>query len=578
MRGIQRERARDNFLRYIFHSGDTEIDYRSGGHGQVAAYARPHNLVYEGKLIEVGGYPDLQYIAVSYAWDPSSVWVQWFGRKVTTQALRIVDRLSRRTKLPIWIDAICIPQDDDSEKQKELPKMADIYRGSMMVVCLISEVDANVCRAVRLSAAIVDTAGYKALERAGDVHGCFSFVTGVDSKALVQLFGSRWWTRAWTFQEAILNGHTFLVGDNDETIPINDCLPIAVVINRKAASTAAFQETVLEKGAPFWSSVAALTVASQRPLTLYEAMAAVWRRQAGVRHDLVYSMLGVCKLDHLVSPNYGLPFDVVLRQLVDASGASGDYSWLRWCAGIRPGDGSDHMRLVPTPEEVSSVSFTGITEWRSAADLPQVAPRVGAQDGVLIHYRSTGVVRSVSASMSLRETVNALVARRYTTAEIWDMLFGLRVGLAEDISSELSNEDISGALVGYLVEVLSGAAKLDGSTSDMAGSYPYTAGYAFTNYVAIAATSWRSDTELVVVVNQNGATVLPASFGLPEPGKQALAHLYELPVERELLEFLSSLSTQAQEAGSFVEFDRMNNRRDDFQVGVWNQTQENRRQ
>ncbi|KAF9499117.1 hypothetical protein BDN71DRAFT_276098 [Pleurotus eryngii] len=104
---------------------------------------------------------------------------------VTTQALHIVDRLSRRTKLPIWIDAICIPQDNNEEKQKELPKMADIYRGSAVVVGLISEVDSNVCRAVRLSAAIVDTAAYGALEKAGDIHGCFSFVTGVDSQALV---------------------------------------------------------------------------------------------------------------------------------------------------------------------------------------------------------------------------------------------------------------------------------------------------------------------------------------------------------------------------------------------------------
>ncbi|KAF9499116.1 hypothetical protein BDN71DRAFT_1442680 [Pleurotus eryngii] len=64
------------------------------------------------------------------------------------------------------------------------------------------------------------------------------------------------------------------------------------------------------------------------------------------------------------------------------------------------------MVLAPTPEGVSSVSFTSLTEWRSKASLPQVAPRVCVQDGVLIHYRSTGVIRSVSASMSLREIVD----------------------------------------------------------------------------------------------------------------------------------------------------------------------------
>ncbi|KAF7422287.1 hypothetical protein PC9H_010443 [Pleurotus ostreatus] len=66
---------------------------RGPSHG-LAVYAKPRNLVYEGKLIEVEYYPNLQYVAVSYAWDPSSEWVQWFGRKVTTQALHIVDHPS----------------------------------------------------------------------------------------------------------------------------------------------------------------------------------------------------------------------------------------------------------------------------------------------------------------------------------------------------------------------------------------------------------------------------------------------------------------------------------------------------
>ena len=113
----------------------------SSGPFDSVGYARPRNLVLDGALIDVSQHQlgsTLPYIAVSYTWDPDPKFEHWCGRRVTQQALTIAAELGTRTKLALWIDAICIDQDDPAAKASELPKMADIYRGAVAVVCLVS--------------------------------------------------------------------------------------------------------------------------------------------------------------------------------------------------------------------------------------------------------------------------------------------------------------------------------------------------------------------------------------------------------------------------------------------------------
>ena len=61
----------------------------------------------------------------------------------------IANRFAPHTPHALWIDAICINQDDVKAKEEELPKMADISRGAHSVVCLISGVDVYTCEAVK---------------------------------------------------------------------------------------------------------------------------------------------------------------------------------------------------------------------------------------------------------------------------------------------------------------------------------------------------------------------------------------------------------------------------------------------
>ncbi|KAG6375723.1 hypothetical protein JVT61DRAFT_3300 [Boletus reticuloceps] len=135
-----------------------------------APYARPGNCIKAGKLVDSTTTAD-PYIAISYVWDRNPSFVNWHGREVTTQALQIVEQLSKYTPHGLWVDAICIPQNDVPAKQVELKKMADIYRGALAVLCLVPEMDRTTCTIVEHAAALMDMEGFRALEEGGDTHG-----------------------------------------------------------------------------------------------------------------------------------------------------------------------------------------------------------------------------------------------------------------------------------------------------------------------------------------------------------------------------------------------------------------------
>ena len=75
-------------------------------------------------------HPD--YEAVSYVWgDPTTKVNIWLHEKVlwVTENLKLALRYLRRTDQPrcLWVDAVCICQENDLEKSSQVPLMKDIY-------------------------------------------------------------------------------------------------------------------------------------------------------------------------------------------------------------------------------------------------------------------------------------------------------------------------------------------------------------------------------------------------------------------------------------------------------------------
>lgn len=95
-------------------------------------------------LVETSGQL-LQFAALSYCWGKeaflathttnSSQHLHGIFVPDLPQATQDAIRCTRRLGLPyVWVDALCIVQDDDTEKQKEISRMKDFHRSTYLTV------------------------------------------------------------------------------------------------------------------------------------------------------------------------------------------------------------------------------------------------------------------------------------------------------------------------------------------------------------------------------------------------------------------------------------------------------------
>lgn len=468
-----------------------------------------------------------QYLAVSYTWDPSPTKVKWQDREVTVQSLNIAEVLSKYTSLPLWIDAICIPQDDLGIKMQELRKMADIYRRAAAVLCLVPDMQSDAAEIVHQAMEVMHSDSYLALGKAGDVYGCYMFATAGEHSSIRSIYGSRWWERGWTFQEAVLNQNTFLVGPKNETVLISDLWRIAPIIHKR--STTSKDSFALGRPATFWDSVATMTVASSQALSLGDAIACIWRREVTNQHDLIYSMLGVCGLED-IHPDYNIAINDVLISLFTSASQKGDYSWIRWCDNIDQSKAEAGMCMVPKPNDIYNLSamptISTQVRWQNSilpGTLP--APRIGSEKkGMILPHRSLGVARFKSPPLSLAKARELLKQRELDDREVWDTIFGMRVGFVDDIEDAIGTGGFSRLLFDTTLMILDGSLPVTQDLSDMPGLLSHTTGISYTNYSIMAAKLWR-DKQLVILECQAGITTVPSHKG------EGNCRIHKLPYE-----------------------------------------------
>jgi len=179
--------------------------------------ARPRLLidVREGRLVpteSIGSH--LQYMALSYVWGGVSTFRTVINNVRQLQKRDALYEASTRTKIPraiqnamafvnnpnmptwryLWVDALCIIQDDEEFKHSELDRMGDIYQGAMLTIVAAEGNDANA--GIRFGHSPFYGRPLTMYSKAQGSHPNFRHYRTL-------LKASTWGQRGWTFQELL---------------------------------------------------------------------------------------------------------------------------------------------------------------------------------------------------------------------------------------------------------------------------------------------------------------------------------------------------------------------------------------
>lgn len=156
--------------------------------------------------------PDKEYEAISYTWggQERSQPLRCDGTVINVTpnlASALLCLRSRTSPRRLWVDAICINQDDLVEKSQQIPLMARIYRSAAQVRVWLGKGEDGGSRAVGDLASLAKERGPRELQG----HKAETYQALVDIGGSVKkVFKMPWFGRRWVLQEFVLNGNIML--------------------------------------------------------------------------------------------------------------------------------------------------------------------------------------------------------------------------------------------------------------------------------------------------------------------------------------------------------------------------------
>ena len=158
--------------------------------------------------VSLNGLP--KYHALSYAWGDPSITAPIFLDDVEVQvttnleaALRQIRISCNGAKMQLWIDAICINQNDPVERSQQVQLMGEIYTAATSaLVWLGAEHDNSTLALEKIQKLVQDhiNGGLeydRTLSAINNLKGTAAF------NAMISLFQRPWWFRLWTVQEVV---------------------------------------------------------------------------------------------------------------------------------------------------------------------------------------------------------------------------------------------------------------------------------------------------------------------------------------------------------------------------------------
>ncbi|KAK5661140.1 hypothetical protein OQA88_11030 [Cercophora sp. LCS_1] len=314
--------------RYIFSRSGTEVIPTSWEH-PVPGFDRARYEVHAQDCLPGPCY-EPHYEALSYTWAsgllPSNALVPTSSVAAEIQlGGNLVSALKqlRYEKMPrvLWIDAICINQGDEEERNLQVKRMGLIYSlAQRVVVWLGPEGDdsAHALAALQILASQVELTidnSLCATPGASEPDWYHPFHTlphrifdGKTWSAIESLFRRAWFSRVWVLQEVALANRFAVVHCGGSSLPWLD-LRKAIGILRAKQSTPGHIQSILDPQVP--------GIPPPAMRSLPRLLNVVRRRRCQVPHDKIYGVLSLASpaLASLIEPRYNMPASRVLTDV-----------------------------------------------------------------------------------------------------------------------------------------------------------------------------------------------------------------------------------------------------------------------
>lgn len=283
------------------------------------------------EVVELSSKPD--YAALSYTWGPPTYQAMRSGMTnrrshpifCNDQEILVTENLSQFLRAyrslddRFWIDAICINQDNDAERNQQLLLMTDIYTRASQTVIWLGEQDESTEPAIQLLN-LLASMDPRELQYTDPLRECFyqlelggKIIDSSDWIALARLLQRSWFSRIWILQEivvaercAVMCGHWLIVY---KALLRVSCYfadtksEWMYILEDKDAKTAG---VAMPSPGLCLSLVEELRAQLRRDLgdRLTQVIKASWAFHSSDPRDKIYALLGLCQRPYQDQGNY----------------------------------------------------------------------------------------------------------------------------------------------------------------------------------------------------------------------------------------------------------------------------------
>jgi hypothetical protein len=253
---------------------------------------------------------DPSYEAISYVWgDPSNKQdITCDSRRldVTKNLHSILLQLRHPTEYRVlWADAICINQNDLSERIHQVGIMGSIYRKASSVIIWLGPGDSTVSREI---------------QRIATQHDTISSLSHTQTDAVASLLKTPWFSRVWVIQEAALSQRAYIVWGDIEI----EWSPLMLLLKRIGDQRVAVGDLWSKVGAEWnlWTAHRMYNPAKQNVLDLVTLLYVARGHSATDPRDHIFAFLGhsanLVEGQPLLRPDYTMSKADVFRETTKA--------------------------------------------------------------------------------------------------------------------------------------------------------------------------------------------------------------------------------------------------------------------